>query len=165
MKMYVLEDKETEFSKAVKAISDAGHKCPDISFMEDLTFNYGKDGHEGFSVGETITAAIKVAKRDGGGIITDMMFQTSPNSKKDDPLPPGGLLVLIHALANGVPVVVCTDAAEVGGHHAKALSWIHDGYVIPAQRAGVLPFGWVEDKDWDKAVALLAQMMSGDPGE
>lgn len=165
MKMYVLEDKNTEFSTAVKAITDAGYECPDIPFMEDLPFNYGKDGQEGFDVGKTITAAIRVAKASGGGIITDMMFQTCPYAKKDDLLPPGGLLVLIHALANGVPVVVCTDAAEVGGHHAKALSWIHDGYVIPAQREGVLPFGWVEDKDWDKAVALLAQMMSGDPGE
>ena len=168
MKMYVLEDKQVEQDKAVYAIRAAGHEVnPDGYIMEILPYNVAaaEKGRNRSSVGELIRIAVDVAKEEGAGIITDMMFQTSPLADKDDPLPPGGLLVLIHALANGVPVVVCTDAAEVGGHHAKALSWIHDGYIVPAKIGWVLPFGWVEDKDWDKAVALLAQMMSGDPSE
>jgi len=98
----------------------------------------------------------------GGGIITDLMFHLSSPAEENIGQPPAGLLVALHAVAHGVPVVICTDAAEVGGHHAKEISWIYDGYVN--RLWGKCPFGWVEDKDYRKAVTLLEARVSANRG-
>ena len=94
------------------------------------------------------------------GVVTDLMWDYSEHGKK-----PMGLMVVIHALYKGKPVVICTDAVEGGpeGHHSEAISFIFDGY-LNATRAWCygdckLPFGWEEGKDWTKAMEKLAKQM------
>lgn len=175
MEIAIFEDKECELKKAQCAVKESGNSCAVVVVSEH------------FNADETIVTCNRIiARRDdpnaelasyccglaqeglfkvmehikniGGGIITDMMFHLTSPLRGDESVPPSGLLIVMHALANGIPVVVCTDAAEVGGHHAQALHWIHDGYIVPAKHGNVLPFGWVENKDWDAAVKLLEQI-------
>lgn len=107
---------------------------------------------------EEINKSIQRMKERDGGIITDLMFHISGHHR-DKPQPPAGLLVALHAISAGVPVVICTNANEVGGHHAEAISWIFDGYVSKFRNPSMsCPFGWVEDKNWTEAVHLLVNM-------
>ena len=158
MKIYIVEDKKDEREKGKSAVRKRGHENlreNEFGFLEDF-FESMEDFKDGSCAQLDLADIIKDLKESGGGIITDMMFHLSRPLKKDDPIPPSGLLVVIQALAAGVPVVVCTDASEVGGHHAQALHWIFDGYVGLAVGLGKnLPFGWVEDKNWENAVELL----------
>lgn len=88
-----------------------------------------------------------------------MMFRLTSPLVENDPIPPSGLLIIIQALAVGVPLVVCTNADDVGGHHGQAMHWFYDGYILPTIRRKIpLPFGWIENKDWDAAVKLLGQI-------
>jgi hypothetical protein len=165
MQIYVIDDKGIEIEKACEAIKVNGHEVTAmersiISGMVEF-FNRPENidnTNRAWSATREVFAAVAKMKAEGGGIITDMMFHLATASP-DDPIPPSGLLVVLQAIAAGVPVVVCTDAAEVGGHHAKALHWIFDGYICPAQIANIpVPFGWIENKDWDAAVKLLEQL-------
>ncbi len=170
MKIYAIDDKRTEITQAKEAVKKNGHEYYSTRgilglysksvcrFNEDLSYENSD------SAQAEIFKAVKEMKEVGGGIITDMMFHLTPPLNKNDPVPPSGLLVVMHCLAAGVPVVVCTDASEVGGHHAKSLHWIFDGYVRPARDDESLPFGWVENKDWDAAVKLLEQIHAQQQG-
>jgi hypothetical protein len=166
MLIWPIDDKASELEKAVATIQTRGHEAPasrcfgSISRLQAPTPN-GVDEYRWKqmkfdSAEREVRFAVEEVKEKGGGVITDMMFILSPHHR--GPVPCSGLLVVIHALGQSVPVVVCTDASEVGGHHAEALSWIFDGYVGGARQAGVLPFGWVENKDWNEAITLLEQL-------
>lgn len=164
MQIYIIDDKKTEIEKASNAVVVAGHEVSSIGISRTGSISYFNktDNISELSVAWDATnevfLAIEKMKEVGGGIITDMMFHLATASP-EDPIPPSGILVVLHALSAGVPVVVCTNASEVGGHHAKALHWIYDGYILPAQLRGTkLPFGWVENKDWDAAIKLLEQL-------
>lgn len=173
MKIYAFDDKEQEMEKAHAAILGAGHELfpgrgKDYIDISRSAVELAQSKNEPSWTREgasdrlfyEIGYAIDEAKKTGGGIITDLMFHIS-SLHLDKALTPSGLLVVIHALSAGVPVVVCTDASEVGGHHAEAVSWIFDGYVSRfIQKGRVPPFGWVEDKNWGEAVAMLAEMRS-----
>jgi hypothetical protein len=166
MKIYVIDDKKEEIKKAHKSIQDGGHEIGSIdSEVEDGVVCLGeaasiKDAYQlQFEAQCEVSDKIYQAKKNGGGIITDMMFNLTSPLTENDPVAPSGLLVIRQALAAGVPVVVCTDASEAGGHHAQAMHWFCDGYIFPTQRRkGVLPFGWIENKDWDAAVKMLEQI-------
>ena len=155
MKIMVIDDKYQELEKAEKAVKDAGHECiainPELAFLKILE---------------------KMSEVDG--IITDLMFCPS-NIVGNYPteIPPGGLLVIIHAISLSKPVVVCTNCyeSEQDGHHGKTISWIHDSYIGPLLyelKLG-LPFDWLEEgsgwqeevkkrgKNWPKAVEALLQ--------
>lgn len=163
MLMYVFDDKTAEIAKAKEAIVTAGHEigclpehtgtAPKLASSTD---NLRQIHSSGLFL--EIVLAVKKMAKEGGGIITDLMFQNGPYPSQA--IPPAGLLIVIQALSAGVPVVVCTDAKEVGGHHAEAISWIFDGYISNFRwfSAAECPFGWIEDKDWGRAVAMLAEM-------
>jgi len=161
MKIYTFEDKREENKKAELAIVENGHEVGRIdSLFADriILLNEGKKENS-FDVCREQNYKMHAAKKHQGGIITDMMFRLASPLDADEPVPPSGLLIVIQALAAGVPVVVCTDAAEVGGHHSKALHWIYDGYIVPAKAYGEgVPFGYVDNKDWDAVVKLLEQI-------
>lgn len=157
MDIYVIEDKAEELENARSAIEGAGHKCANGKLSAIQMFNAGigkEHGNRGQLAQLEPLQAVEWMRDCGGGIITDMMFNLIP---QNGDVPTSGILVVLHALSRGVPVVVCTDAEEVGGHHAKALSWIHDAYIMPAKKCGILPFGWVETKSWQAAVRLLVE--------
>ena len=171
MEIYVFDDKAEQVEIANAAIAAAGPTpMADRKALSTLAMrmvlrsaeNIAADGDEGSGddLFREITRAVERMKRQGGGIITDLMFHNT--HRLDHRMPPAGLLVVIQAIAAGVPVVICTNAAEEGGHHSEAISWIFDGYVSKFQgwhsSETQCPFGWVEDKDWGKAVAMLADM-------
>ena len=161
MKIYIVEDKTVEIEKAKEAIKKSGHDIGRTLFNNFINkFNALENIHDpnwANCATSGMFSIITNAKKEGGGIITDMMFHLT-TKLPDEPVPPSGILVVLQAISAGVPVVVCTDTSEVGGHHAKALHWIFDGYIVPARMNGIeIPFGWVENKDWDAAVKLLEQ--------
>ncbi len=170
MKIYAFDDKEVNAANAERAILDAGHTCGvhgGFTFWEqhDIALRFHKRGGVKESSAlrvyremfDMVEHAIADAKANGGGIVTDLMFHLSPpRDSETDNQPPAGLLLALRAIAQGVPVVICTNAEEVGGHHAKEISWIFDGYVTHLGRN--CAFGWVENKDWHKAVNVLEEM-------
>lgn len=82
------------------------------------------------------------------GVITDLV-----NSHDE----PAGLLVALEGVCQNAATVICTNAAEQGGHHAKAISWIYDGYFARCRDSRV---GWEEEKDWARALGLLEERLS-----
>lgn len=174
MKIYTFDDKAEQVEKSHEAVISAGHE------VARLPHSYPRSAEKlaaetDYRYGEMLATklflevedAVQLMMQERGGIITDLMFHNKQH-QAGAALPPAGLLVVIHAIARGVPVVVCTDASEVAGHHGEAIGWIFDGYVSRFKdwRPGdhckdhskAPPFGWVEDKDWGKAVSLLAAM-------
>ncbi len=163
MKIYAIDDKSQELERAYSAVIKNGHENMRPPLRSILCYNVRLERGEiedGRGAQFELMHMVEKIKMEGGGVITDMMFRLTCPLSEGDPVPPSGLLVVMHCLAAGVPVVVCTDASEVGGHHAQALHWIFDGYVRPARDKECLPFGWVENKDWDAAVKLLEQIHS-----
>lgn len=187
MRIYVFDDKYDNVEQANVAISESGHEIPpDYAdcgerFKDD---NFNRQWcrqhslalhalHKGLprarylrqeNMLKMIEHAVEDVKVNGGGIITDLMFHLSTPSDEDPRnQPPAGILVALLAVAQGVPVVICTNAAEVGGHHAKGISWIYDGYV-GRRHSSKCAFGWVEDKDYRKAVTLLEARVSANRG-
>lgn len=172
MKIYVFDDKEVNVNQAEEVILSTGNEIAGGYEEAYVGSVYGEQWQKlhkqalySNQVGneeaeeewfemmfKMIEYAIADVKANGGGIITDLMYHLSP-PREASSQPPAGLLVALHAVAHGVPVVICTNAEEVGGHHAKEISWIYDGYVN--RLWGKCPFGWVEDKDYRKAVTLL----------
>jgi hypothetical protein len=168
MKIYIIEDKREENKKAEEIIIGSGNEIGTIKTLgyRDGIMRLGEASSISDAYHRQLDAQIEVsrkvyeAKKNDGGIITDMMFNLTSPLTENDPIAPSGLLVIIQALAAGVPVVVCTNADEVGGHHAQAMHWFCDGYIFPTMRSErkSLPFGWIENKDWDAAVKLLEQI-------
>jgi len=167
MKIYVIDDKREEHKRAEFAIVQNGHELGTImSEIQDGVIDLAessslKEAHRNeCDAYYEVEKKIYTAKAEGGGIITDMMFHMAAPLTENDPIPPCGLLVIIQAMTIGVPVVVCTNANEVGDHHSQQMHWFYDGFISPAQRRNskLLSFGWVEDKNWDTAVKLLEQI-------
>lgn len=146
MRILILDDKAEERSKALEAAQAKGFEC----VVHDPTDREWPELVDGVD-----------------GVVTDL-FWTHRTDRADhrDNLPPSGLLVVIHALSKGKPAVICTDVEKRArdgtgdrqGHHGLAAGFIHDGYVHHWER--VCPFGWVEDKDWSKAIDMLVKRMA-----
>tara|TARA_Y100000031_G_scaffold154095_1_gene200850 strand:+ start:1451 stop:2014 length:564 start_codon:yes stop_codon:yes gene_type:complete len=179
MEIYVFDDKPENVDAANLAIADAGHTpvARREYFKEHLPRHVlgthlrsaekfgpsllNESENMRMSRNRNLMYEIKWSTRlmseHGGGIITDLMFHIGPHHL-ECAQPPAGLLVALQAVSVGIPVVICTDL-EGGEHHTEAISWIFDGYV---SRLGTnprfpRPFGWVENKDWGKAIQLLAE--------
>lgn len=150
----VIDDKYQELEKAKKAVKDSGNEY--IAINPESNF-------------QTILEEMQ----DVDGVITDLMFLPQGSLNEPTDVPPGGLLVIIHAISLSKPVMVCTNCyeSEQDGHHGKTISWIHDSYIGPIlyKLKGKLPFSWLEEglgwqeevkktgKDWSKAVDALLQ--------
>ena len=132
-RILVIEDKRTEIEKAILAGKEAGHEVIAINPTYQRTRTW-------------INAMQEV-----DGVITDLMFEPINTRNKD--IPPAGLMVVIHAIACGKPVVICTNDSEVGGHHGETIGWLFDGYITNFQ--GDQPFGWEDGKDWKYAFENL----------
>lgn len=172
MRILLVEDKAEEQEKALSAVLAAGHTLDDfqgerfeaLKGMSNGVYNpkLFERWNRVYRYALNGTFGMRPPQEEDKveGIITDLHFHAAPNPKGSPPA--AGLLVVLDAIRAGIPVVVCTNSEEVGGHHAEALSWIFDGYVSTFKKwwEGGAPFGWVEDKDWAKAVSLLERMVS-----
>jgi len=139
MNIVVIDDHKEELEKAVKAVKTAGHKAIPFSDCEYCN--------------QKPSIWQKISKADG--VITDLYFNPMCGNdavRRDysDDAPPMGLVIAIHALSAGKPVVICTN----GNHHGHSLSFIYDAYITKADKIGI---GWEEDKDWNRAVKLLTK--------
>lgn len=137
MRILVIDDKREEREAAQAAIEAAGHEA--IVFT-DLRYPRGSEFWK------------TMAEVDG--VITDLHF--SPNSSNEEvnanyrqSPPPMGLMVALHALYLGKPVVICTS----GYHHGTELSFVFDSYISP--NSGNPAIGWEEDKNWARCVKML----------
>jgi hypothetical protein len=169
-KIFVFDNKEINVDAAELAIKAAGHEMSEISWVPLQWFDVVErvaDREPNIKVrnvriNQILSVAremIEQARSNEGGIIVDLMFHMSPYGGPDEK--PCGLLLALHAISRGVPVVICTQADEVGGHHSEAMSWIFDGYVARSIQEGwFCPFGWVDNKDYAKAVKLLEERMA-----
>ena len=154
MKILVIDDKNKELERAVTAVEKHGHIAIPVH-----------------AVGENLNSLIEDKIDEADCVITDLMFNPTGNNINsnayDKNPPPAGLLVVIFALAKGKPAVICTNAQEVGGHHAEAISWIFDSTrcffkssieAIPIKlKHGMplLPIGWEENKNWEAAIQAV----------
>lgn len=159
MKMYTFDDCAEQIEKSYEAIRAAGHEVAIVKgkkrVAEELAKNDDRQDYLQEDLFQEVRVAVAEMVKEGGGIITDLMFHNIPHDE-NSVVPPAGLLVVIECMAHGVPVMVCTDE----DHHGKAVSWIYDGYIKMYRwlSDSAPPFGWVDNKDWDRAVALLAEM-------
>lgn len=150
MKIFIVENNYLELSSATMAVIMAGHEAIRCQSYFDWEL-YEERKPFSISIPEGVD-----------GVITDLMFHTSPYYKKK-PETPSGLLVVIEALSKSIPVVVCTAGAD-GSHHSEDMSWIFDGFVKSRLDDDSLPFGWEEHKDWEKAIKLLEQIHAKQEG-
>jgi hypothetical protein len=95
--------------------------------------------------------------KDVDGVVTDLMWEHRGHGLK-----PNGILVVVHALWLGKPVVICTNSGDFPkGHHGEAISFIHDGYLTSVEHiCDDSPFGWEEDKRWELAMHQLAKRIA-----
>jgi hypothetical protein len=94
------------------------------------------------------------------GVITDLLWVHRDDDGEKKPM---GLLVVIHSLFIGKPVLICTDTQADNSHgdFGKAVSFIYEGYVMPIKLAEHgEPFGWEKNKDWQEAVERLSEQMA-----
>lgn len=183
VEIYIIDDKQQNLDAAYTAVVSAGHTrleaevlCENGGTIPELSVGLAPKEELRFQsdcAWREIVWAIHLLKQNGGGIITDLMFSTT-GKYLDQGLPPTGLMVATLAIASGVPVCICTNASdEDGHHHGPRLSWIYDGFVAQFRNYQQflegekdpscftqfnLPFGWVEDKDWGKAVKYLEEV-------
>lgn len=136
IKIIVIDDKREELERAKEAIEAAGHEAILFEDVSDWRNPIWKQMEE------------------ADGIITDLYF--NPRHSNDQvtahyerSLPAMGLVVALHALHIGKPVVICTS----GDHHGTELSFVFDCYVSAAEYN--IGFGWEENKDWAIAVKML----------
>jgi len=135
----VIDDKSEQIAAAEKAVTDAGFKVRSVRAGPDTKSKLWK----------TIALPGVV------GILTDLMFPLSDSSG----VQPNGLLVAVHGVSLGIPVVICTDAD--GDHHAGGCGAVRDGYYNgwvsePA-------FGFDESKNWAYAMKELISRMKTTP--
>lgn len=131
----IIDDKPDELEAARIAVTAAGYKIRSI-FASPLAK-------------EEIWAAL--AQQNVVGVITDLMFPLSKGSG----LQPNGLLVAVHAISLGLPVVICTD--DEGDHHAGPCGAVRDGYYNGWTKNPA--FGFEEGKDWGRAMSDLLLRM------
>lgn len=139
MKILVIDDKDQQLDLAKAAAEAMGWQ---VVATNPTTHETGKN--------YAVSHWIKLME-DVDGVVTDLMW---PHADRDEQ--PSGLLAVIHAQFLGKPVVICTNSKDYpGGHHGKAIGFINDGYRTSIQSD--CPFGWEEDKNWNRAMALLAE--------
>lgn len=137
-KILVIEDTQAEMKKAVEIGNSLG--------LEIISIN------------PTVTESTEwmQAVEEADGIITDLFWQPHGTPGNNSP---GGLLVLVHALAKQKSVVICTDINQTDksrGHHGQLAGWIFDGYVKHVNAHHRLNhFGWEDNKSWESAFNLL----------
>lgn len=142
IKIIVIDDKREELDRAKAAIEAAGHEAFTFS-----NFSYRRDVP---SVWEQMEGA--------DGVITDLFFNPrhsndEVNAHYDQSPPPMGLVVALHAVHVGKPVVICT----CGNHHGPELSFVFDCYLSGRSSRA---FGWEENKDWSEAVKRLEERLA-----
>lgn len=146
LRVLVLDDKPEERAKALEIARSMNLDCV---VCDPADYN-----HPWFEFMNDVDA-----------IVTDLFWSPCANhpSCAGKELPPSGLLVVIHALAMGKPVVICTDADLVDkswGHHGAAIGWIYDGYLAHFRCIGggsTAPFEMIERKHWEKALDWVVQ--------
>lgn len=148
MRIVIFEDSSEEANRAIDAVKAAGHEPV---LFDGLSERYPKP-----SVWQEIETA--------DGVITDLYFNPYRSNSEvmrqyHESPPPSGLVVALHAVYRGKPVVICTS----GNHHGAELSFIFDAYVSVQENKPDYegwgdkdtPFGWEERKDWTEAVKQL----------
>jgi CheY-like chemotaxis protein len=151
MRILVIENNTTEQSKAAEAIEAAGH--------------------EAIVTSKSSQALSLIGEADA--VITDMFFAPARETLSETNYlwyrqnePPMGLLMVILAMSQNKPVAVCTSS----DHHGRELAFVYDGFVSQlyqqANKADFYewmatggPFGWIEGKDWGKAVEAVEAHM------
>jgi len=138
LKILVIDDKKEELEKAKEAVLQAGHEVVAIQ-----PGKYPAQRFLGNWIGD------EIAKVDA--VITDLYFQSKIQFAETDSgkFPPAGLLVVIEAILQNKPVVICTD----GSHHEET-GWIFDGY-ISGNRWGPQRFYLRDCKNWERAIQDL----------
>lgn len=137
----VIDDKPEQLAAAEKAVTDAGYKVR--AMLAAPTGDYGQiEIHH--VLWDTLALPGVV------GVLTDLMFPLTSSSG----LQPNGILVALHAIGLGLPVVICTDAD--GGHHAGGCGAVRDGYNSRVRKPA---FGFNESKDWAYAMKELILRM------
>lgn len=153
LQVFVVDDKLEELEKAHAALQAAG--MWNVSFFDSLAHrahaHMGYMGEGGTNIHElaNIFERMDAFKSIMDGIITDLMFDPGKLSQlKDDPQEfPAGMGIVIWAVKNGIPVVVCTDADLHKGMAQWAITTL-EVLGVPVQR----------HKDWKSAVAQLAKV-------
>lgn len=105
---------------------------------------------------------------EANGVITDFLFSPWGLGARHfqerakalgyyENMPPSGTIILIEAIVRSLPVVVCAEMYkdDQPSFASPDYAWFYDGYLKSLIRGSKMPFGWVPDKDWDKAVELL----------
>ncbi|KKP68863.1 MAG: hypothetical protein UR66_C0003G0128 [Candidatus Moranbacteria bacterium GW2011_GWE1_35_17] len=157
-----IEDKPTEMEKAKKAVEAAGYRA------ETLLMPCSKEIGGGIEI-------IKAAIERSAGVLTDLHFipfgaKMAVEYKEGDL--PAGLMIVIHALGKGVPVVICSDM-DTGGdenyHHGKKYSWLSDWYFyVQCPLSKQYPDHWdnplmptylIGEKYWARAIEVLKFLM------
>lgn len=136
IKIIVIDDKREELERAKAAVEAAGHEALCFDDLSDWRNPFWKQMEE------------------ADGVITDLHFHPRRGGDKaqevyEKSIPPMGLVVALHALHIGKPVVICTS----GDHHGPELSFVFDSYVSASEYN--IGFGWEENKDWATAVKML----------
>lgn len=150
MKVLCIDDSKEELEKAKKAVEERGHECITV-----CSSNYPPNAEPW---NRTLGKWIDDVMKDVNGVITGLYLNSDPRHHYE-PKPPGGLLVVIHAVALNKPVVICAE----GSHH-KESGWIWDGYLTatPWRSSGRKPFFELEDyKSWKSAVETLEWVIDG----
>lgn len=141
MKVLVIDDKIEELNRAHKACRAMGWEMP-IRCDTNLEAGF-KERRKWAEMIDHVD-----------GVVTDLMWAENERDGEK----PMGLLVVVHALFRGKPVVVCTNLGEYPkSNHNEAINFIFAGYLndffVPGEKA----FDVVENKDWKKSMELLAK--------
>ena len=150
MKVLLIDDKVDELKRAMVAARTAGWSydfCNTSLRSENHPGQHGKTLRMG-------GASDWIEMMDGvDGVVTDLMWNHSDHGEK-----PMGLLVVIHALSKGKPVVVCTNCGEyANGGHNEAVNFILAGYLN--ESGPDHSFDVVRDKNWKSAMECLSYRM------
>jgi len=139
MRILVIDDKREEREAAKDAIEAAGHGA---LIYQDLSYPQGQKAWETMPTVDGVITDLYFDPRRGGEEAM-ALYRQSP--------PPMGLVVALHALHVGKPVVICTS----GYHHGPELSFVFDSYISPNMTGRNIAFGWEENKDWARSVKML----------
>ncbi|MSU74330.1 hypothetical protein EXS57_00955 [Candidatus Kaiserbacteria bacterium] len=159
MRILIIDDKIEEMKRAQTAVEASGHSAVPclgpwaMTLDEDTLPDRAKSCVASaklpiLSVWSALDQLLVDRERgESVGVLTDLMFPLTMSSG----VQPSGLAVAAHAVANRIPVVICTDAD--GNHHAGPCGMVRDGYV--GRVSGKSAFGFNSSKDWVAAVSEL----------
>ena len=185
MKIYIFADKQTEADKARKAVEAAGHEAVVVEGVIRLgmsddealaTARHEKDTDPWYvrtgkfcfnkpedileydrrkatnNINKALDECVSLKKQsEDVGILTEMKFRFGTNGYGF----PSGLLVMSHAVANGVPCCICMDCG-------KDDSWgtIRNGYLRGLTRSDPV-FSVQTSKQWHYAMFSLEARAHG----